>query len=54
MRALLSFLWAGCWHRWSIYEEGPFRWTMEGKTARTGKWYHLRCDKCGNMKGKNI
>jgi hypothetical protein len=48
VKALLSFLWSGCWHKWSIHREGPCE-------AMWAAWYYdLRCEHCGNIKRTEV
>lgn len=54
MKALLSFLWSGCWHRWTIHREGPFETKLSGAIVDRGWYYDLRCEHCGNIKRTDV
>lgn len=54
MKALLRFIWDGCWHRWKtdhiIITEHLFR----GRKDYNSRDYILRCDRCGIVTRKNL
>ena len=57
MIRLLSFLFTGCWHQWKIIEVNNImtRSVLTGANlSQSGTQYILQCEKCGNVKGKEI
>ena len=54
MLKLISFLFTGCWHRWSILKEISLFDTNVSSTRPIGVRYILQCTKCGIVKGKDV
>ena len=50
MKALVEFLRDGCFHRWQ--EDSGGYLTYMG--IRVGRYYILRCQKCGNYKKESV
>lgn len=43
-------LWGGCDHKWKILAKGAI--TNQG--VKCGSYYDLQCEKCGNVKARNL
>lgn len=52
MLRLIAFLWTGCWHKWTIHE--TWRVFTRGHERPTAQTYVLRCDRCGQIKDKQV
>jgi hypothetical protein len=53
MKRLFGFLLSGCFHKWETIEKNPFSWDSEISRG-TGTRYTLRCEKCGEIKKRDI
>lgn len=52
MKALLSFLWSGCWHRWKIIDRAVvdhYLWARDKRPYETRSHFTLQCQKCGRI-----
>jgi hypothetical protein len=42
-------------HDWKIIAKGPYVQTyVDSNERKEGHWFHLRCDRCGNLKYKKL
>jgi hypothetical protein len=53
MKRLIEFLLSGCFHRWETIDKGSFSWKSDISEG-SGTRYTLRCEKCGEIKKKDI
>ena len=53
MIRLLEFLFSGCWHKWTILNQGALYEDNRDKLP-IGRWVTLRCEKCGDVKRKTF
>lgn len=51
MIKLLVLLLTGCWHRWKIIKAETLRSTSSNAV---GSRYILQCERCGNVKNRDI
>ena len=54
MIRLLQFLWSGCWHRWKAIRSIKTRHSYDGHYSHTTDDYVLQCERCGNVKRRNL
>lgn len=53
MIRLIAFLWTGCWHKWEILATGNVY--ERGNTDMPyATRIHLQCQRCGDVKGRQI
>jgi hypothetical protein len=53
MIRLLQYILSGCFHKWETIDKGPFTWKNDWSEG-SGTRYALRCEKCGEIKKKDI
>jgi hypothetical protein len=45
-------LWGGCDHKWKILSHGDI--TLPVTKQKCGTYYELQCEKCGDIKARNL
>ena len=53
MKRFIVFLLSGCFHKWETIHKQPFSWDYDYSKGN-GTRYTLRCDKCGEIKKRDI